>query len=135
MLSLIDCLIDMVLEIIAQAVFAFVTATPDVVIDIDDTVLFSTTRYSTTSSSRYLIVAANVLSYKYSTGLRFIIYVAPGSLYSSRCAVCALCWLQELIFRLEGFRPYGMYLTLIQFALYSGFSFTERSLSGHYERK
>ena len=55
MLSLIDCLIDQVLEIIAEAVFAFVTATRDVVIDIDGTVLLSTTLYSTTSSSIFNI--------------------------------------------------------------------------------
>ncbi|CAH1772241.1 unnamed protein product [Owenia fusiformis] len=34
-------------------------------------------------------------------------------------------YFQELIFRLEGFRPYGWYLTLIQFLCYTLFGFTE----------
>ncbi|XP_066907649.1 adenosine 3'-phospho 5'-phosphosulfate transporter 2 [Halyomorpha halys] len=34
-------------------------------------------------------------------------------------------YLQELIFTLDGFKPYGWYLTLVQFILYSTFSFIE----------
>lgn len=34
-------------------------------------------------------------------------------------------YIQELIFRLEGFRPYGWYLTLVQFACYTVFGLTE----------
>ncbi|XP_029821904.2 adenosine 3'-phospho 5'-phosphosulfate transporter 2 [Ixodes scapularis] len=37
-------------------------------------------------------------------------------------------YMQELIFRLEGFRPFGFYLTLIQFILYSVLSSIERFL-------
>lgn len=32
---------------------------------------------------------------------------------------------QELIFRLDGFRPFGWYLTLLQFAWYSFFGIVE----------
>ncbi|XP_041358037.1 adenosine 3'-phospho 5'-phosphosulfate transporter 2-like isoform X1 [Gigantopelta aegis] len=34
-------------------------------------------------------------------------------------------YMQELIFRLEGFRPFGWYLTLVQFACYTVFGVTE----------
>uniref|UniRef100_A0A2M4BRH8 Adenosine 3'-phospho 5'-phosphosulfate transporter 2 n=1 Tax=Anopheles marajoara TaxID=58244 RepID=A0A2M4BRH8_9DIPT len=37
-------------------------------------------------------------------------------------------YMQELIFTLDGFRPYGWFLTLIQFAYYIGFGYIERSL-------
>ena len=33
--------------------------------------------------------------------------------------------LQELIFRLEGFKPFGWYLTLVQFAFYTFFGLGE----------
>ncbi|XP_076319994.1 LOW QUALITY PROTEIN: adenosine 3'-phospho 5'-phosphosulfate transporter 2 [Tachypleus tridentatus] len=42
---------------------------------------------------------------------------------------------QELIFRLEGFKTYGMYLTLIQFVFYSAFSTTERHIKGDLQRR
>lgn len=35
-------------------------------------------------------------------------------------------YLQELIFTLDGFKPYGWYLTLIQFGYYTIFGFLER---------
>lgn len=35
-------------------------------------------------------------------------------------------YLQELIFTLDGFKPYGWYLTLIQFGYYTVFGFIER---------
>lgn len=34
-------------------------------------------------------------------------------------------YLQELIFTIEGFKPFGWYLTLVQFACYSVFGFVE----------
>ncbi|XP_077541370.1 adenosine 3'-phospho 5'-phosphosulfate transporter 2 isoform X2 [Haemaphysalis longicornis] len=37
-------------------------------------------------------------------------------------------YVQELIFRLDGFRAYGFYLTLIQFSLCSVFAFVERKM-------
>lgn len=37
-------------------------------------------------------------------------------------------YLQELIFTLDGFKPYGWFLTLIQFAYYTCFGFFERKL-------
>ncbi|KAM5300042.1 adenosine 3'-phospho 5'-phosphosulfate transporter 2 isoform 1-T1 [Ctenodactylus gundi] len=37
-------------------------------------------------------------------------------------------YLQELIFSVEGFKPYGWYLTLVQFAFYSIFGFIELQL-------
>uniref|UniRef100_A0A8W7PZM0 Adenosine 3'-phospho 5'-phosphosulfate transporter 2 n=1 Tax=Anopheles coluzzii TaxID=1518534 RepID=A0A8W7PZM0_ANOCL len=37
-------------------------------------------------------------------------------------------YMQELIFTLEGFRPYGWYLTLVQFAYYTAFGYIERSV-------
>ncbi|XP_049540805.1 adenosine 3'-phospho 5'-phosphosulfate transporter 2 [Anopheles darlingi] len=37
-------------------------------------------------------------------------------------------YMQELIFTLDGFRPYGWFLTLIQFGYYIGFGYIERSL-------
>ncbi|XP_063981790.1 adenosine 3'-phospho 5'-phosphosulfate transporter 2 [Diachasmimorpha longicaudata] len=39
-------------------------------------------------------------------------------------------YLQELIFTLDGFRPYGWYLTLIQFAYYTLFGWLECKLKG-----
>lgn len=38
-------------------------------------------------------------------------------------------YLQELIFTLDGFKPYGWFLTLVQFAYYTGFGFFERRLT------
>lgn len=38
-------------------------------------------------------------------------------------------YLQELIFTLDGFEPYGWFLTLIQFAYYTGFGFCERRMA------
>ncbi|XP_037578228.1 adenosine 3'-phospho 5'-phosphosulfate transporter 2-like isoform X1 [Dermacentor silvarum] len=35
---------------------------------------------------------------------------------------------QELMFHVEGFKPYGFYLTFVQFVLYSIFSFVERKI-------
>lgn len=39
-------------------------------------------------------------------------------------------YMQELIFTLEGFKPYGWFLTLIQFAYYTFFGFFERKFEG-----
>lgn len=36
---------------------------------------------------------------------------------------------QELIFRLDGIKPYGWYLTLVQFWVYSALSYSEMKLS------
>ncbi|XP_033644818.1 adenosine 3'-phospho 5'-phosphosulfate transporter 2-like [Asterias rubens] len=44
-------------------------------------------------------------------------------------------YLQELIFKLEGFKPFGWYLTLVQFACYTVFGMTEMKLTGSQERK
>uniref|UniRef100_A0A1B6JGM3 Adenosine 3'-phospho 5'-phosphosulfate transporter 2 n=1 Tax=Homalodisca liturata TaxID=320908 RepID=A0A1B6JGM3_9HEMI len=43
-------------------------------------------------------------------------------------------YLQELIFTVEGFKPYGWYLTLVQFAFYSVFGFAECGLNGDTKR-
>lgn len=37
-------------------------------------------------------------------------------------------YLQELIFTLDGFKPYGWFLTLIQFGYYTGFGYIERRI-------
>jgi len=42
---------------------------------------------------------------------------------------------QELIFRLEGFKPFGWYLTLIQFACYVVFGVTELSFKKDKKRR
>lgn len=39
-------------------------------------------------------------------------------------------YMQELIFTLDGFKPYGWFLTLVQFAFYTAFAFFERRLTG-----
>ncbi|XP_070195656.1 adenosine 3'-phospho 5'-phosphosulfate transporter 2-like isoform X2 [Littorina saxatilis] len=44
-------------------------------------------------------------------------------------------YMQELIFRLEGFKPFGWYLTLLQFAFYSVFAFGEMQFKGDRLRK
>ncbi|XP_071451125.1 adenosine 3'-phospho 5'-phosphosulfate transporter 2 [Hetaerina americana] len=44
-------------------------------------------------------------------------------------------YLQELIFTLDGFKPYGWYLTLVQFACYTTFAWTERKLQCSQTRK
>lgn len=38
-------------------------------------------------------------------------------------------YLQELIFTLDGFKPFGWYLTLVQFAYYTIFGYVERRLA------
>lgn len=38
-------------------------------------------------------------------------------------------YLQELIFTLDGFKPYGWFLTLIQFGYYTGFGYIERRIA------
>ncbi|KAH8418217.1 hypothetical protein KR222_001066, partial [Zaprionus bogoriensis] len=48
----------------------------------------------------------------------FILYIIYG-------------YLQELIFTVEGFRPYGWFLTLVQFAYYIGFGLVERRLEAY----
>ena len=45
------------------------------------------------------------------------------------------CLLQEWIFSVEGFKPFGWYLTLVQFACYSLFGFTERKLRNEERRR
>ncbi len=42
---------------------------------------------------------------------------------------------QEWIFSVEGFKPFGWYLTMIQFACYSLFGFTERRLRNEGRRR
>ncbi|VDM25771.1 unnamed protein product [Toxocara canis] len=44
-------------------------------------------------------------------------------------------YVQELIFRLDGMKPFGLYLTFIQFILYSLFAFTEGKIHGDTERR
>jgi len=44
-------------------------------------------------------------------------------------------FLQELIFTVEGFKPFGWYLTLVQFALYSCFGITEVHLNKDRKRR
>ncbi|XP_037722841.1 adenosine 3'-phospho 5'-phosphosulfate transporter 2 [Drosophila subpulchrella] len=48
----------------------------------------------------------------------FILYILYG-------------YLQELIFTVEGFKPYGWFLTLVQFGYYIGFGLVERRLEGY----
>ncbi|XP_064406705.1 adenosine 3'-phospho 5'-phosphosulfate transporter 2-like isoform X2 [Halichondria panicea] len=42
---------------------------------------------------------------------------------------------QEWIFSVEGFKPFGWYLTLVQFACYSAFGFSERKLRNEGRRR
>ncbi|XP_077480687.1 adenosine 3'-phospho 5'-phosphosulfate transporter 2 isoform X2 [Stigmatopora argus] len=44
-------------------------------------------------------------------------------------------YLQELIFSVEGFKPFGWYLTLVQFGLYSVFGLTELQLTQDKRRR
>lgn len=44
-------------------------------------------------------------------------------------------YLQELIFSVEGFKPYGWYLTLVQFAFYSVFGLIELQLTQDRRRR
>lgn len=44
-------------------------------------------------------------------------------------------YMQELIFTLEGFRPYGWFLTLVQFGFYTIFGLTEKHASRIAARK
>lgn len=44
-------------------------------------------------------------------------------------------YLQELIFTLKGFEPYGWFLTLIQFFYYSIFGLIEINLTNNFKRK
>uniref|UniRef100_A0A182QTK9 Adenosine 3'-phospho 5'-phosphosulfate transporter 2 n=1 Tax=Anopheles farauti TaxID=69004 RepID=A0A182QTK9_9DIPT len=64
---------------------------------------FDLTHYNQTT--QFLLCCAGV----------FVLYLVYG-------------YMQELIFTLDGFRPYGWYLTLVQFAYYTGFGYIERSL-------
>jgi len=51
--------------------------------------------------------------------------------------MCVLCIIvqQELIFTVEGFKPYGWYLTLVQFALYTSFGVMEVNLNKDRKRR
>uniref|UniRef100_A0A183V2W3 Adenosine 3'-phospho 5'-phosphosulfate transporter 2 n=1 Tax=Toxocara canis TaxID=6265 RepID=A0A183V2W3_TOXCA len=42
---------------------------------------------------------------------------------------------QELMFRLDGMKPFGLYLTFVQFIVYSLFAFTEGKLRGGMKRR
>lgn len=44
-------------------------------------------------------------------------------------------YMQELIFKLDGFRPFGWYLTLVQFGLYTIFGLAELQLKADKERR
>lgn len=44
-------------------------------------------------------------------------------------------YMQELIFTVPGFQPYGWYLTLVQFGLYSVYGLTEKYASRISSRK
>lgn len=44
-------------------------------------------------------------------------------------------YMQELIFTLDGFRPYGWFLTLVQFGFYSIFGYVETKARGINSRK
>lgn len=44
-------------------------------------------------------------------------------------------YMQELIFTVPGFQPYGWYLTLVQFGLYSVYGLIEKSASHITSRK
>lgn len=44
-------------------------------------------------------------------------------------------YMQELIFTLEGFQPYGWYLTLVQFLCYTIFGLLEKLISNVQSRK
>ncbi|KHN79674.1 Adenosine 3'-phospho 5'-phosphosulfate transporter 2 [Toxocara canis] len=52
----------------------------------------------------------------------FVFYVANG-------------YIQELMFRLDGMKPFGLYLTFVQFIVYSLFAFTEGKLRGGMKRR
>ncbi|XP_059175729.1 adenosine 3'-phospho 5'-phosphosulfate transporter 2-like [Physella acuta] len=56
------------------------------------------------------------------TALTFAFYLVYG-------------YMQELIFKLEGFKPFGWYLTLVQFAYYTGFGIAELNLKVDKSRK
>ncbi|XP_058464120.1 adenosine 3'-phospho 5'-phosphosulfate transporter 2 [Malaya genurostris] len=62
---------------------------------------FDLTYYNTTT--QFLLCCAGV----------FVLYLLYG-------------YMQELIFTLDGFKPYGWFLTLIQFAYYTAFGYIER---------
>lgn len=48
--------------------------------------------------------------------------------------VVSLCF-QELIFSVEGFKPFGWYLTLVQFGFYSLFGLVELQLTQDKRRR
>lgn len=66
-------------------------------------ICFDLTNYS--DKTQFLICCAGV----------FVLYILYG-------------FLQELIFTLDGFKPYGWYLTLIQFGYYALFGYFERRI-------
>lgn len=68
------------------------------------------------------------------------IFCCDLSRYSSQCQFMICClgvfvlyllygYFQELIFSLEGFKPYGWFLTLIQFGYYTIFGYFEQKIS------
>ncbi|KAH8298622.1 hypothetical protein KR018_002820 [Drosophila ironensis] len=67
---------------------------------------FDLTHYSRTT--QFLLSCAGV----------FVLYILYG-------------YLQELIFTVEGFKPYGWFLTLVQFGYYIGFGLVERRLESY----
>lgn len=60
-----------------------------------------------------------------------ISHLGQTSQFICCCTAVFVCYLiygylQELIFTLDGFKPYGWYLTLVQFAYYTIFGVTEK---------
>ena len=62
--------------------------------------------------------------------------VFGGTSKSCTPAHAALHWppIQEWIFRIEGFKPYGWYLTLVQFGFYTIFGLLQMVI-GDYDRR
>lgn len=67
---------------------------------------FDLTYYNTTT--QFLLCCAGV----------FVLYLLYG-------------YMQELIFTLDGFKPYGWFLTLVQFAYYTVFGYVERTVESN----
>lgn len=79
---------------------------------VDDVVVLGLALGRFTRLTQFLICVAGV----------FVFYLVYG-------------YLQELIFSMEGFKPYGWYLTLVQFAFYSLFGLIELQLAQDKRRR
>ena len=80
------------------------------------------------------------MNFKYKSNIIYLQYIIYSCelVYVYILYVCihgSFMYFKELIFKLEGFKPFGWYLTLVQFACYSVIGVVELQFRGEKERR